>query len=202
MGRTRRTEFSGSCYKWQGDNLEVEGVWENDLKISGGNKNIEVVSRAESRRSELKRSAVVILILSQWINSEWFTLHVGPYVLIQIIRNWSGYVKCRLDTQHNLQGTSQILPWWGEISCSSCAWQPNAKDWSEVAKGLSSTAACCTGVSPGEELLSSVCALSDRARELLSPSCYSTGGNAPQPPDGLRARDGSPSLLNKINYKP
>lgn len=157
----------------------------NDLKVSEGGKSIEVVTATGLNQGgeSLKRSAVAILILSQWINSGWFTLHVGPYVLIQIIRNSSGYVKCKLHTQHNLQGTSWILPWQGEVRCPSCAWQPNARDWSGVAEGLSSHAPCCIGGSPGAELLSSVCVRSDWAREFISPSCYNTGGmcSAPQP---------------------
>lgn len=69
-------------------------------------------------------------------NSAWFTFRVGPYVLIQIITNCSGYVKCKLHTLHHWQGTSWIVPGWGEIRCPFSAQQRNARDWGEVAEGL------------------------------------------------------------------
>lgn len=131
MGWTRRIEFSGRCskIKWQS---EYWGSLRNDLEVSEGGKSIEV----ETRMRELKKKCMTILILSQWINSGWFTFHVGPYVLIQIIRNCSGYVKCKLHTQHHWQGTSWIMPGWGEISCPFSARQRNAGDWGGVAEGL------------------------------------------------------------------
>lgn len=108
--------------------------WPRDFrrrqKHIGGNS-----SRAETR-SVCKKKCVTILILSQWINSAWFTFHVGPYVLIQIITNCSGYVKCKLHTVHHWQGTSWIVPGWGEIWCPSSARQGNARDWGGVAEGL------------------------------------------------------------------
>lgn len=100
-------------------------------KRRGGNS-----SRVETRMRELKKKCVTILILSQWINSGWLTFRVGPYMLIHIIRNCSGYVKCKLHTQNHWQGTSWIVPGWGEIGCPFSAQQGNAGDWGEVAEGL------------------------------------------------------------------
>lgn len=107
----------------------------NDLEVLEGGKSVQVVTaRGLTQVGEsLKRIAVAIFMLSHWRNSGWFTLHV----LMQIIRNCNVPVKCKLHTQHNLQGTSGILPWWGEIRCPCCAQQPNSRDCSGVAKGLS-----------------------------------------------------------------
>lgn len=116
---------------WRPRQLEkLPQVFTKRQKHRGGNS-----SRVETRMRDLKKRSVTILILSQWINSGWFTFHVGPYVPIQIIRNCSGYVKCKLHTQHHWQGTSQAMPGWGEIRCPFFAWQGNARDWGGVAEG-------------------------------------------------------------------
>lgn len=75
-------------------------------KIAEGGKSIEVVTAIGLNQGggSLKRSPELM------DKFRMITLPVGPYVLIQIIRNCSGYMKCKLHTQHNLQGTSWILP--------------------------------------------------------------------------------------------
>lgn len=77
-------------------------------------------NRTESRRRKLEKECCGHISPELVDKFRMITLPVGPYVLIQIIRNCSGHVKGKLHTQHNLQGTSWIQPRWGEIRCPSC----------------------------------------------------------------------------------
>lgn len=176
----------------------------NDLKVSEGGKSIEVVIAIGLNQGgeSLKRSTVAVLILSQWINWGWFTLHVEPYVLIRSLEIAVGMwnASCTPNTAicRELHGSCHDGERSGALPVPNSQTPGIEERWPKGrahmlllrCQAQSSWAVCVYWVTePGNSSLLVVTAL---------------GGERALPPspwDGLRARDAPQSLADQINYK-